>query len=90
MRAAGQRRRRRFVPAMIQHLARADLRPDATESLVMFEDGVVGTLRDHLVDPNESMEIRQAIPDVLRQIGSASAACWATHCSSPISPCDSA
>lgn len=72
--AAGQRRRRRFVPAMIGHLARPELRADAVESLVMFEDGVVGTLRDHLVDPDESLPIRQAIPEVLRKIGSASAA----------------
>ncbi|HKV98501.1 MAG TPA: Npt1/Npt2 family nucleotide transporter [Vicinamibacterales bacterium] len=74
LRAAGQRRRRRFVPAMIGHLARPDLRTDAVDSLVMFEDGVVGTLRDHLVDPDESLPIRQAIPEVLRKIGSASAA----------------
>ena len=74
LRAAGQRRRRRFVPAMIKHLARPDVKADATEALVLFEDGVVGTLRDHLVDPSESMEVRQAIPEVLRQIGSPSAA----------------
>src|SRR5262249_60641718 len=42
--------------------------------LVLFEDGVVGTLRDHLVDPRESMEIRKALPDVLRKVGSAAAA----------------
>ena len=59
--AAGQRRRRRFVPVIIQQLSRPELRPDAVESLVLFEDGVVGTLRDHLVDPRESMAIRQAI-----------------------------
>src|SRR5262249_56878903 len=74
LRAAGQRRRRRFVPTMIRHLGRPDLRPDCVEALVSFEDGVVGTLRDHLVDPRESMEIRKALPEVLRKIGSASAA----------------
>jgi len=74
LRAAGQRRRRRFVPVIIQQLSRPELRPDAVDSLVLFEDGVVGTLRDHLVDPRESMAIRQAIPEVLRKIGSASAA----------------
>jgi ATP/ADP translocase/HEAT repeat protein len=74
LRAAGQRRRRRFVPLIIQQLSRPELRPDAVDSLVLFEDGVVGTLRDHLVDPRESMAIRQAIPEVLRKIGSASAA----------------
>src|SRR5262249_54017602 len=74
LRAAGQRRRRRFVPTMIRHLGRPDLRPDAMEALVLFEDGVVGTLRDHLVDPRESMEIRKALPEVLRKVGTAAAA----------------
>jgi AAA family ATP:ADP antiporter len=72
--AAGSRRRRRFAPAMIAHLARTDLREDAIEAIALFEDTVVGTLRDHLVDPNESAEVRQAIPEVLRRIGTNGAA----------------
>ncbi|HUL75473.1 MAG TPA: Npt1/Npt2 family nucleotide transporter [Vicinamibacterales bacterium] len=72
--AAGQRRRRRFVPAIIERLADPAVRGDAVDALVLFEDGVVGTLRDHLVDPNESLEVRQVIPEVLRRIGTPLAA----------------
>ena len=59
---------------MIAHLANTDLREDATESLALFEDSVVGTLRDHLLDAKESAVVRQAIPEVLRRIGTNAAA----------------
>jgi len=72
--AVGFRRRRRFVPAIVAHLATPALRGDAGNALALFEDGVVGTLRDHLVDPHESMDVRQAIPEVLRRIGTPLAA----------------
>ena len=67
--AAAQRRRRRFVPTIIDCLRRPAVCAEAVDALASFEDGVVGTLRDHLIDPHESMEIRQAIPEVLRRIG---------------------
>ena len=72
--AAGRRRRRRFAPAMIAQLAKPDLREDAIEAIAMFEDSVVGTLRDHLLDSKESDVVRQAIPEVLRRIGTNAAA----------------
>jgi len=72
--AAGNRRRRRFAPAMIEHLSNPDLREDAVEALSLYEDSVVGTLRDHLLDSNERPAVRQAIPEVLRRIGTNSAA----------------
>ncbi len=72
--AAAQRRRRRFVPTIIDSLRRPAVRAEAVDALASFEDGIVGTLRDHLVDPHESMEIRQAMPEVLRRIGTVPAA----------------
>jgi AAA family ATP:ADP antiporter len=59
---------------MIAHLAHPDLRSDAIEALALHEDSVVGTLRDHLLDPREAADVRQAIPEVLRRIGTSAAA----------------
>jgi AAA family ATP:ADP antiporter len=78
--AAGRRRRRRFAPAMIAHLANPALRTHAIDALVQFEDGAIGTLRDHLVDPREAEAIRQSIPEVLRRIGSTAAAAALGEC----------
>ena len=69
LRTAGALRKRRFVPAMIQQLGNDKLTADAAGALAFFEDAVVGTLRDHLNDPNEPIEIRQQIPQVLLRIG---------------------
>lgn len=72
--AAGRRRRRRFAPAIISRLAHRELGADAIEALAQQEDSVVGTLRDHLIDPKESMPVRLVIPEVLRRIGTTAAA----------------
>jgi AAA family ATP:ADP antiporter len=74
MRSAALLRKRRFVPAIIDHLGNEKLAADATEALAHFEDAIIGTLRDHLNDPKEPLEIRQRIPQVLLRIGTASAA----------------
>jgi ATP:ADP antiporter, AAA family len=74
IRTAARRKSRRFVQALIRHLGSSPLRADAVDALVEFEDSVVGTLRDHLIDPRETRAVRQAIPEVLQRIGSAPAA----------------
>ena len=74
LRAAGLRRVRRVASTIMTLLARPTLRPDAVEALAAYEDGLVGTLRDHLLDPRESMDVRTAIPDVLLRIGTSAAA----------------
>jgi AAA family ATP:ADP antiporter len=74
VRAAGRLRKRRFVPAIIAQLGHDALRSDAIEALALFDDGVVGTLGDHLSDPEESLEIRQHLPQVLLRIGTSAAA----------------
>jgi AAA family ATP:ADP antiporter len=71
---AGLRRVRRFVPTILERLGQPALREDAIAALAEFEDGVIGTLRDHLLDPREAGEIRLAIPDVLLRIGTPAAA----------------
>ena len=74
LQTAGLRRVRRFVPAILERLGQPALREDAIAALAEFDDAIVGTLRDHLVDSRESLEVRQAIPEVLLRIGSTSAA----------------
>jgi hypothetical protein len=71
---AGLRRVRRFVPAILERLGQPVLRDDAIAALAEFEDGVIGTLRDHLLDPREMLDVRLAIPEVLLRIGTPSAA----------------
>ncbi len=67
-------RRRRFVPRLIALLADPDLGVEAAEALVQFDDGIVGTLRDHLNDAREAMAVRLTIPQVLHAIGTPTAA----------------
>lgn len=74
IRAAGTLRKRRFVPTMIERLADAALTADAAESLALFGDSIIGTLRDHLNDRNEPVEIRREIPQVLLHVGTVAAA----------------
>ncbi len=71
---AGACRSRRVVPALIELLAHEPIRDDAIDALASFEDGVVGTLRDHLMDPRESNDVRASTLEVLRRIGTPSAA----------------
>ena len=74
IRTAGALRKRRFVPAMIGQLANDKVASDAAEALALFEDSIIGTLRDHLDDPNEPIEVRQQVPEVLLRIGTNAAA----------------
>ncbi len=74
IRTAGERRVRRVVPAMLETLRRPELRPDAIDALAAFSDGIVGTLRDHLTDPRETMPIREALAEILLRIGTPAAA----------------
>ena len=74
LQAVGLRRVRRFAPAIIDRLGQPALRDDAIAALAEFEDGIIGTLRDHLLDPREADEVRLAIPEVLLRIGTPAAA----------------
>jgi AAA family ATP:ADP antiporter len=74
VRTAGGRRTRRVVPTLIELLAREPIRQDAIDALTAFDEGVVGTLRDHLMDAREPGDVRAAILEILRRIGTPSAA----------------
>jgi AAA family ATP:ADP antiporter len=73
LRALGRARRRRYIPEMIELLGREDCAEAATEALACFGEAVVGTLRDHLVDPSVALDVRRNIPGLLVKIGTQSA-----------------
>jgi AAA family ATP:ADP antiporter len=73
MHTAGRSRKRRFIDTLIRRLADSRVAEDATEALALYEDRVVGTLRDHLMDESTSPAIRREIPGVLLRIGSTAA-----------------
>ena len=73
MHAAGRWRKRRFIDTLIRRLADDRVAEDATEALAQYEDRVVGTLRDHLLDQSTAPAVRREIPGVLLRIGSAAA-----------------
>jgi AAA family ATP:ADP antiporter len=72
--AAAVLRKRAFAPKIVEGLANPQTAADATDALVLFEDAVVGDLKRYLNDPNEPMEIRERIPQVLFRIGTSEAA----------------
>lgn len=73
-RAVGKLHKRRFIPELIEHLADPALREVAEEALAAFGDTVVGTLRDHLADPEVPLGVRREIPAVLGRMHSDAAA----------------
>ena len=72
--AAAVLRKRQFVPAIVAGLGKAETAGDAIDSLVLFEDAIVGDLRTHLNDQGERKEVRERIPQVLFRIGTPAAA----------------
>ncbi len=74
LRAVGNQRRRVFVLRALRMLADPNLAPDAIEALAKFGDRIVGTLRDHLGDPDVPPDIRRQIPSVLVRIATPAAA----------------
>jgi hypothetical protein len=72
--SAGRLRRREFIPAILPHLSRRATSAAALEALVAYGGAIAGTLVDSLLDPSESLSVRQAIPEVLARTGSPRAA----------------
>lgn len=73
IRAVGRLRKRRLVGTVVEKLAEDPLADDASAALASFGDRLVGTLRDHLVDPDTPIAVRRRLPDVLQRIGSQAA-----------------
>lgn len=67
--SAGRLKRRTLLPDLLDRLGDAELQEDAAETLSRFGDRIVGTLRDHLADPEVPMSIRRALPQLLRLVG---------------------
>jgi hypothetical protein len=71
--AAGRFRKRSLVEALVPRLAEDDLVDEVTDALARCGDRVVGTLREHLGDPQTPIAVRRGIPGVLLRIGTAEA-----------------
>ena len=67
--AVGKLRKRKLVGRVVDRLGDPELSGDAVVALAHFGDRVVGTLRDHMVDPETPVAARRALPLVLQQIG---------------------
>jgi AAA family ATP:ADP antiporter len=73
IRAVGKLRKRSLIPRVIKRLAQPELTDVAVAVFAGMGDAVAGTLRDHLVDPDTSVEVRREIPAVLQAIGTPAA-----------------
>ena len=71
--AVGGLRKRSLLPQVLDLLRDPLVVPDAVESLALFGDTIVGTLRDYLADPSIPREIRREIPELLLRIGTPAA-----------------
>jgi len=69
IRAVGALGKRHMVPPLLDRLSDLQLEGEVTEVLVKFGDRVVGSLRDHMVDPGVPLEVRRILPGVLQRIG---------------------
>jgi AAA family ATP:ADP antiporter len=66
--AAGNRPRLKFVPSLLSSLGDPDTRQEAALALSRFGSRIVGSLGDHLKDPEVPMTVRLEIPAVLAGI----------------------
>jgi len=69
IRAVAALRKRREAPLLVERLGDPELRNDAADALLTFEDSIAGTLRDYLADNETPIEIRREIPPILLRLG---------------------
>ena len=67
--AVGRLKKRSLVVAVLARIAEPPLTGPITEALAALGDRIVGALRDELLDPSTSLEVRRLIPGVLQAIG---------------------
>lgn len=67
--SAGRLKRRELVPYIIPHLSKPSTQRVASKALVEYGPIILGTLKDYLGDPDEGIQLRKAIPDILAKIG---------------------
>jgi len=68
--AVGALKTRALTGDLIDRLAEPALNQSVITALALFEDRIVGTLRDYLTDESMRAEVRREIPKVLEAIGS--------------------
>jgi AAA family ATP:ADP antiporter len=73
IRAVGKLRKRSLIPRVIKRLAQPELTDVAVAVFAGMGDAVAGTLRDYLVDPDTSVEVRREIPAALLAIATPAA-----------------
>lgn len=56
---------REHIPALVKNLNHPQTREDASAALRLYGARIIGTLTDYLSDPDESPEIKKAIPPIL-------------------------
>ncbi|MDP1569176.1 MAG: Npt1/Npt2 family nucleotide transporter [Vicinamibacterales bacterium] len=71
--SVGRLRKRLFVPRLLERLGEPALAEAGVDALAAFGDGIVGTLRDALVDRTTPIEVRREIPNALLAIGTRAA-----------------
>ena len=67
--SAGRLKKRELVPYIIPHLSKSSTQRLASKALVDYGPIILGTLKDYLGDPDEDIQLRKAIPDILAKIG---------------------
>jgi AAA family ATP:ADP antiporter len=67
--AAGEVRKRQFVPDLLACLGHPVCEVPATKALARYGNQILGTLDDYLKDPDTPLEVRREIPNVLVEIG---------------------
>lgn len=67
--SAGKLKKREFVPTIIAHLKKPTTTRVASQALVDYGTKILGTLKDYIVDGEEDIRIRKAIPDIMFRIG---------------------
>lgn len=74
LQSLGRSQNRRYVPRIIEMLPFSKTRRDAVLALAAYGEKVAGTLQDYLIDPQETVAVRRAIPSIYTQMGTQSAA----------------
>jgi ATP/ADP translocase/HEAT repeat protein len=63
-------RKREFVPLLVGLLGRSAAQEAAARALAAYGTSILGTLRDYLSDPGESIQVRRAISGIMARTGS--------------------
>jgi ATP:ADP antiporter, AAA family len=71
--AVGRLKKRSFVARILERMSEPALVAPVIDALSQLGDRIVGTLRDHLMDPDMPVAVRRQIPAALQAIGTTAA-----------------